>query len=70
MKRTLILTAMCLMLGTAGMHAQKKGIALHYDFDQSRGTTVTDRGPHHADAILMNHARTEDGCLVLDTLSI
>lgn len=67
MKRTFLLTALCLMLGTANISAQKKGIVLHYDFNKTEGTTVKDCGPHHADAQLINAARTENGCLVLDS---
>lgn len=66
MKRTTIISMLCLVLGSMSVLAQKKDIVLHYDFKKAVGTTVKDLGPHHADAQLMNGARVEDGCLVLE----
>lgn len=45
--------------------AQKK-VVLHYDFNKNKGVVVKDKSRNHADATLMNGARVENGCLVLD----
>lgn len=63
MKKTFI-TLFLALVAVAGF-AQKKNLVLHYDFSNSKGTTVRDKGPYHADAKLMNGATVSGGCLVL-----
>lgn len=54
------------LVGVAMTYAQKESMVLHYSFKEATGTVVKDKGPHHADAKLMNGAVVKDGKLVLE----
>ncbi len=59
--------SICLATASVCVSAQKKNIVLHYDFNKESSTKVADRSHSHADATLMNGAKTQNGCLILDT---